>query len=136
MWDVIDKGKSIISYNKKLWAEMMTAGAFEMNFHNLRCVACNTGAGASSSQMFESVYDPAKHDAMMAFKYNGTAWSVSLYTTKTDLYDLGILCKHHKGGGHPAAAGFVVPSFERDIINFFNSHAEHPFDLFIKGNNL
>lgn len=114
--DITDKGRAIYAYLQLLYQEMMTAGAFELPFANLRCIACNTGTIPPSSQMFKSVYDPTKHDAMLAFRYNGEKWVVSLYTTKPE-FNMGMICKEYGGGGHPAAAGFTLSDqIMRDII--------------------
>lgn len=84
----------------------------------LRLIACNTIV--FNSQFFASVYDPEKHDIMVAYcrvapRYqigtDGKAqrafrWKVGIYSTKADL-DCGAIAKAFGGGGHKGAAGFV-----------------------------
>ena len=71
----------------------------------LRCICLNTPL--FSSQSFDSVYDPEKHDLMVPFAElaNGK-WKVSLYSTKPEI-DCGAICKTFGGGGHKGAAGFI-----------------------------
>lgn len=71
----------------------------------LRCICLNTPL--FSSQSFDSVYDPEKHDLMVPFAElaNGK-WKVSLYSTKPEI-DCGAIAKTFGGGGHKQAAGFV-----------------------------
>jgi len=70
-----------------------------------RCICLNTPL--FSSQSFEGVWDPEKHDVMVAFAKMATGkWKVSLYSTKPEI-DCGAIAKTFSGGGHKGAAGFV-----------------------------
>ena len=119
----LEKGWAILEYNKQQYSTMMSKGAFEQVFHGLNFIACFVGAGSSSSQMFKSVYDPMdSHDGMMSIRYEHGNWVVSLYTTHTDKLDMGDICKHHGGGGHPGAAGFTVKG-SQNIIDYLNLYS-------------
>ena len=70
-----------------------------------KAIACNTIV--LNSQFFESVYDPEKHDIMVAYcQMKDGRWKVSLYSTKPEI-DCGAIAKAFDGGGHKGAAGFV-----------------------------
>lgn len=107
------KGDSIIKYQAKQNEFLAKRNAFEVNFKGLRAICMN--GGAFNSQAFESVYDPAKHDVMMPFQYNGKVWNFSLYTTKEEV-DCSVLAKSMGGGGHQKAAGFQVSNLNDVFI--------------------
>lgn len=96
-------GRDILVYEKNQNAKFMQAFGFEVEFDGLRCIAANRGM--SNSLLFDSVYDPDKHDAMLMFNWKGGQWTVSLYATKADV-DVSVICKGRGGGGHKGAAGF------------------------------
>jgi oligoribonuclease NrnB/cAMP/cGMP phosphodiesterase (DHH superfamily) len=74
--------------------------------------------GGFSSNAFKSVYDPYKHDIMMPFRFNGTLWTFSIYTTKDDI-DCSALAKEMGGGGHRKAAGFEMKSVNEPDFPFW-----------------
>jgi len=67
-----------------------------------------------SSQLFESVYDPDMHDAMLAFGYRNHGWVVTLYTTHAGV-DVSRVAKKYGGGGHAQAAGFPCRELPFDL---------------------
>ena len=70
-----------------------------------RLVCLNTAS--RGSWQFNSVYDPEKHDVMVAYcRLKTGKWRVSLYSTKPEV-DCGAICKSFGGGGHAGAAGFL-----------------------------
>ncbi len=105
--ETIETGKSILLYQAQV-NESACKGAFEYEFEGLRCICLN--GGGFNSDVFKSVYDESKHDAMMPFKYDGKTnqWIFSLYGTKD--IDLSIIAKKWGGGGHKQACGFQVVS--------------------------
>jgi len=97
-------GNAVLAYDAKQNEIAMSACSFETTFESLRALAANRGP--TNSKLFESKWDPEKHDIMISFYWSHRGeWKVSLYTTKPDI-DCGALCKKHGGGGHPKAAGF------------------------------
>jgi uncharacterized protein len=101
--DIRRDGELLLSYEKVQNEKFASAYAFETEFDGLRCIALNKGF--TNSLVFESVYDPNKHDAMLSFAYRGGKWTVSLYSTKPEI-DVSVICKARGGGGHKGAAGF------------------------------
>ncbi len=81
----------------------MDACGFDTTMDGLRCVAINRML--TNSQMFDSVWDPEKYDAMLTFGWRKGQWTVSLYSTKDDV-DVSVIAKNRGGGGHKGAAGF------------------------------
>ena len=70
-----------------------------------RIIAMNTLQ--RGSWQFNSVWDPAKYDAMCVYgQLKDGRWRVSLYSTKPEV-DCGAICKSLGGGGHAGAAGFI-----------------------------
>ena len=59
----------------------------------------------TNSQMFDSVWDNTKYDAMLTFGWRKGKWTVSLYTDKEHV-DVSVAAKNRGGGGHKQAAGF------------------------------
>lgn len=99
----IERGCAFVKYEEMQNAAYAKATAFEVEFDGLRCIAINRGL--TGSLIFKTVYDPAKHDAMLSFYRNAHHWMVSLYADKPEV-DVGKVCKARGGGGHKGAAGF------------------------------
>lgn len=81
--------------------------SFESDLNGYKCLCVNTGMRNSST--FKSKWNPAKHDFMIAFSFDGKnkRWSYSAYTTRKDR-DASELAKLYYGGGHKGAAGFYT----------------------------
>lgn len=112
--DVIEKGKTILKYQAQI-NETACKAAFEHEFEGLRLICLNSSI--FNSDVFKSVYDESKHDAMMPFKYDGVSkqWILSMYGTKD--IDLSVIAKKWGGGGHKSACGFQV----KDITTIFKN---------------
>lgn len=98
-----NEGSLLLRYEREQNRKFASAYAFETELDGLRCIAINKGF--TNSLVFESVYDPATHDAMLSFAYRGGKWTISLYATKPEI-DVSVICKARGGGGHKGAAGF------------------------------
>jgi len=114
--DILAKGAAIMEYINQNNAAVCKVAAYEFEFEGVRFIAAN--AALTGSKLFDSVYDPDKHDAfMLYYNKNGKHWRVSMYTNKDNI-DVGAIAKKHGGGGHVTAAGFRC--------------TEPPFPLFTK----
>lgn len=102
--EIKEKGRLILAYVKDSNEIYAKSSSHVIDFHGLKCIAINKNL--ANSQLFESVYDPAKHDAMIAYGWAGKQWKVSLYSDKKNI-DAGKICKRFGGGGHHGAAGFL-----------------------------
>jgi oligoribonuclease NrnB/cAMP/cGMP phosphodiesterase (DHH superfamily) len=98
-----ENGQIAIRYRDNRYAKLIRAFSYPVVFEGHRCIACNVGA--TSSNLFDSVEDLDMYDIMMPFVFDGSRWTVSLYTTKD--IDVSEIAKKYGGGGHQKAAGFV-----------------------------
>jgi len=110
LWDepsvlenILSNGNITFPYQVKEDERLAKGRSFETNFDGYRAIVMNMGGG--SSLAFNSVYDPEKHDIMIAFLYNAGTISVSIYSTK-DNVDASKIASKYNGGGHAAASGF------------------------------
>lgn len=100
--EIINSGRAILGYLKQSDRRYMRGYAYETVFEGHRALAVN--AGGTSSLFFESVYDPKRHDLMLAYCcIRGRIWGVSLYSEKVDVAKIAM---KYGGAGHPGAAGF------------------------------
>lgn len=104
VYGIIHAGKTILTYQKQQ-NERACRSSFEIEFEGLRAICLNNGG--ANSQVFNSVYDPEKHDLMIPFVFTGKHWTFSLYTTKDEI-DCSVIAKSKGGGGHKKAAGFQL----------------------------
>lgn len=101
----IEDGRLLYEYQMGENAKYAKARAFETEFHGLKVIACNKML--TNSMLFDTVYEPEKHDAMMVFGLRPDGmWKCSMYTTH-DHVDVSMVCKELGGGGHQKAAGFL-----------------------------
>lgn len=97
-------GRTIIEYQKMQDKRAIDFYSFDAVFQNLNAICLNNTR--FNSQVYESVWDNAKYDLMLAWEnVRGTHCTVSLYTDKPDL-NVSELAKEFGGGGHAQAAGF------------------------------
>lgn len=112
-------GKIILEYQRKNDEGYCRAYSFETKFEGYKAIVCNKGYG--NSKLFDSVYDPIKHDLMIMFVYAPKIekWKLSFYTTKD--IDLSKLAEKYGGGGHKQASGAEV-----DILPFKLGFSQKP----------
>lgn len=105
--DVVKNGRLVLEYVKQENQKYCSACSFETELDGLRCVAINKML--TNSQVFDSVWDNKKYDAMLTFGRRRGFWTVSLYTDKPGV-DVSLIAKARGGGGHVQAAGFQCDS--------------------------
>lgn len=108
--NTINDGHIALKYQKGIDKTVMQS-AFECEFEGLKAIACN-GSGIYSMS-FDAIPNLTDYDLMIPFKYNGSIYSFSLYSTKVNV-DCSVLAKKYGGGGHKSASGFItdkLPSF-------------------------
>ena len=112
---ITDTGKIVLSYQAKEDAKACAKCAFEVTWGGLTYIVCNNPR--NSSNVFDSVWDPKRHDAMMVFCLSSKGpWNVSLYS-EGDV-DVGKVAKAQGGGGHKNAAGFSctkLPFYHKEM---------------------
>ena len=111
--DIVDSmleiGKSIMEYERKMDESKTNSYAFEREAYGLRALCINTNF--MSSETMITKFDSSKHDIMIGFAYNGNNWGVSLRSIG-DKVDVSQIAKERFGGGHSQSAGFQVDNFE------------------------
>ena len=108
---ILDRGRAIFDYVKRSNKEKCKVLCHEFKFEGLRFIAAN--AALTGSQLFDSVYNPEKHDAMMVYYHkNGKFWTISLYSVKPEV-DVSLIAKKYGGGGHKGASGFQVDDINK-----------------------
>jgi len=103
---IMKNGKLLIEYEETQNEKFCNRYAFETELNGLKAICANKGL--ANSKLFNSVYDPEKHDLMITFvrlRLPANKWTVSLYSTKENI-DCGKIAKSFGGGGHKGAAGF------------------------------
>jgi uncharacterized protein len=109
--DVLSQGRAIQGYLKENNRRYMRSYSYETTFDGYCALVVN--AGGTSSLLFESAYDPARHDLMVAYCcIRGERWGVSLYSDKVDVAEIA---KKYGGAGHPGASGFSCKRLPFDI---------------------
>ena len=99
----LNTGKTLLEYRDMENLKYAKSCSFETELDGLRCIAINKML--TNSQMFDSVWDKDKYDAMLTFGWRKGSWTVSLYSTKAKI-DVSAIAKARGGGGHKGAAGF------------------------------
>lgn len=107
--DMLEIGKSIMEYERKMDESKTNSYAFERDVYGLRALCINTNFMSSETMMTK--FDSSKHDIMIGFAYNGNNWGVSLRSVG-DKVDVSQIAKARFGGGHKNAAGFQAVTFE------------------------
>lgn len=112
--DIINNGKIILEYQRKVNELQVSKSAFESDFYGYKAICINLGGVGST--VFDSIYDDNKHDIKLTFQYDGSKWCFSLYTTKDDI-DCSQIAKNLGGGGHKQAAGFEIDDLSKIFTN-------------------
>lgn len=102
--NILQSGQTILAYQSQQNAKYSRAFAFETTLDGLNLIAVN--ALLTNSKIFDSVFDPARHQAMCTFGWAKGKWKVSLYSGNPAITDVSAIAKARGGGGHPGAAGF------------------------------
>lgn len=110
---ILVQGKTILNYVAQDNQKYISACAFDTEIDGLRCIAVNKML--TNSQVFDSVWDPDKYDAMLTFGWRKGQWTVSLYTDKSNI-DVSVIAKNRGGGGHKGAAGFQAKELPFKIV--------------------
>lgn len=107
---IINHGEIILAYENKQNEKYAKSMSYETEFHGHRAIVMNKPF--SSSKVFDSVYDPNKHDIMVLFGVKSGKFKYSIYCNKPEI-DVSVIATQYGGGGHAGAAGFY---FDKQII--------------------
>ena len=97
--DIIKNGSIIKGYKEQSGTKYLDTFGFETTLDGYNVLAINRGL--ISSLMFGDKIE--KYDIVSSFVFDGSLFTVSLYSTKVHV---GEIAQKHGGGGHPGAAGF------------------------------
>lgn len=100
---IIDVGLNILRYQAAQDAMYAKGMSYEAEFHGYNVIVMNKAY--SNSKIFDSVYDPDKHDFMILFGVKPGEIKYSLYCDKPEI-DVSAIAVQYGGGGHKGAAGF------------------------------
>lgn len=93
------RGAAIEAASRASDREYLEAFSFECELEGRRAIACNRGH--ASSDLFAGV--EGQYDLMIAFVFDGSLYSVFLFSTTVDVSEIA---QRHGGGGQKGAAGF------------------------------
>ena len=111
---IMDKGRIILKYETKTNEKMALKRAFPAMLGDVRLIVLNHSL--AGSKLFDAVFDPEKHDAMLVYSMNGKGeYAGSMYSPEGGI-DVGAICAKLGGGGHTHAAGFRVKEIPFTLI--------------------
>lgn len=102
--NIIEQGSLLLRYQEQQ-NETSMKSSFDATIDDIKLLCLNTGH--RNSQVFQSKWNEADYDMMLAFSFTGKKWSYSVYSTKQDV-DCSVFAKKYGGGGHKGAAGFYT----------------------------
>lgn len=102
---LIEAGQAILDYENLQNEKYARSMAYEKEFHGYRALVMNKPF--SNSKVFDSVYDPGKHDIMVLFGVIDGKFKYTLYCNKPEI-DVSKIAVEYGGGGHAGAAGFYL----------------------------
>jgi len=113
--DTINKGKTILLYQKQENEKYAKNCAMEIDFRGFKAIAINKLL--TNSQLFDSVWDENKYDLMITFglRANGM-WTMSFYTTKEDV-NCSQIAKSLGGGVIDKQLGVISKHCHRNLLN-------------------
>ena len=105
----IEKGTAIQAYNNYYNGTIAKEFAFERILWGGKRVLCLNSPGHGSLRL-QPAFDPARHDAMLLFSFDGEQWDYGLYAGSgdTNRIDCSAIAASYGGGGHKGAAGFTT----------------------------
>lgn len=117
---IVKSGLTVLTYQKQQNARLMGL-SFVHTWRGYRWLAVN--ASGTNSMAFDSKFDPAVHDGVISFYYDGSTdvWKFSMYSPDQK-HDFSGIAKEMGGGGHPCACGFQLEnlgSWDQDLQGAF-----------------
>lgn len=113
---LIAQGKCAMAYAKHVDASVVNTRSYLTQWEGLRWLTMNSIRCNSLSFAAKDVPETG-HDALLAYYFNGKAWTVSLYHARhrTDL-DLSQIAVKYGGGGHRGACGFTCDALPAEWV--------------------
>lgn len=123
---LLNSGRALQYARDEEYRQVITDQGFDLEFHGLKFLACNSHEADIRSQLFAAGVKP-HHDALMGFtmvpKDGGKDffWRVSIYNAPGKDNDLTEIAKKYGGGGHRGAAGFTIDTLAH-ILGPYGRH--------------
>ncbi|MDO8622611.1 MAG: DHH family phosphoesterase [archaeon] len=111
--ELTQQGYYCVKFRENFCKEYLEQYGFETKFEGYTCFAL--GLAEFGSLAFGDKIK--KYDILISFEFDGTNWTVGLYSEKENI-DVGKLAQKYGGGGHKGAAGFTVKElpFRKDSL--------------------
>jgi len=110
---LVKTGEIILRYEKRQNEIIAKGMAYEATFGGLRAIVINKPF--SNSKVFDSVYDPEKHDIMIIFGVKPGSVKYTLFSSKPEIH-VGKIATIYGGGGHAGAAGFYTKTILKELL--------------------
>jgi len=111
---IVEEGKIVLRYIEQEFKEYAKVYSYETIFEGLKILVCNRGK--AGFKLFDSVFDPIKHDAVITFVYHNGGWNFSMYSSKKEI-DCSKIAKKYGGGGHKSACGWRMNKLPAEFLN-------------------
>lgn len=113
----VEKGAAIQEYNNFYNATIAREFAFERVLWGGKRILCLNSPGHGSLRL-QPAFDPARHDAMLLFSFNGRQWDYGLYAGggENNRIDCSAIAASYGGGGHKGAAGFTTKEILPELL--------------------
>lgn len=106
---IVEHGNIIFNYETITNKRIMKSTSYIINFEGYRALVANRGF--CDSYLFDSIYDPEKHDILIKYSRYPECWRVSIITRKDEI-DVSEIAKKYGGGGHRGASGFRLENID------------------------
>ena len=103
--DIMEKGQVIRQFKDMEAKAIYRESAYVRNLWGHRCLCVNTPEPGSLYLTMTGIFDPAKHDLMFTYSFDGKVWSYGWYTNGHPEVDCSEIARQYGGGGHASASG-------------------------------
>lgn len=103
--ELIEEGDIILDYKIASGRRLYSECSYVKELWGRRCLCVNTPEQGSLFLTMTGVFDPAKHDLMFTYSFNGQKWCYGWYTDGHPEVNCSEIAKQYGGGGHQGAAG-------------------------------
>ena len=105
---MLSQGRLIRDYVEESYRGMAAESAYVREAWGLRVLCFNCPGHGSVA--VKPAFDPARHDAMLRYSYNGKRWNYGILTDQEakPQVDVAAIAQRYGGGGHRCAAGFCT----------------------------
>lgn len=113
--DIVNDGKAIIAYKSESSKRKRESISFQTEIDGHKALAMNAAHIGSAGFGFQNGWKgelPDEWPILMPFYWDGSQWTVSLYSKSVDVSEIA---KKRGGGGHTGAAGFQATEMPNEL---------------------